>query len=83
MTYEKLHARTTLKQVLELGKDCKKSGHCLSFSSGHATENDITNNALKLERTEAEVKEKYFEENTRFNTKMKKLKLVRQSPRAV
>ncbi|MBW2980365.1 YkgJ family cysteine cluster protein [Candidatus Woesearchaeota archaeon] len=60
---------TTLKKVLELGKACKKCGHCCSHGSGALDEGDLKKIAKFLETSEKELKKTCLEEIEKFNTK--------------
>ena len=48
--------KTPLKTILKEGERCRQCGKCCSYSSGFATEEDITKIALKLGLTENELK---------------------------
>ena len=65
---------TPQEQILELGKNCDKSGHCCSFGGGYVLEDDIPKMAEHLGINEDEFKEKYLDEHEKFNTKCYKLK---------
>lgn len=67
--------KTPLSEVLKLGKDCKKCGHCCTNGSGFLIGNDIKNISGFLGMTEREVKEKYLEEKELFNSKLLRPKL--------
>lgn len=72
-----LRRNTPLSDVLELGKVCKKCGHCCSHGSGALAREDIKNIAKSLGMDEKEVREKYLEEIDRFNTKLLRPKLIK------
>ncbi len=74
----KITKNTPLKTVLKIGDNCEQCGHCCSYSSGFATEEDITKISLHLGVTENELKKKYFEEKTKFNTKMHRPKTKKE-----
>jgi Fe-S-cluster containining protein len=60
---------TPLKMLRELGKDCKKCGHCCSHGTGMLIPEDIPRIARLLAISEDELKEKYLDEGEMFNTK--------------
>jgi Fe-S-cluster containining protein len=61
--------KTSLKKALELGKKCKKCGHCCSHGSGALVGDDLKKIAKLLKSTEAELKKTCLQEVERFNTK--------------
>ena len=61
--------KTKLKKVLELGKKCKKCGHCCSHGSGALADDDLKKIAKFLKTTEEELKKTCLEDVERFNTK--------------
>ncbi|MBW2984994.1 YkgJ family cysteine cluster protein [Candidatus Woesearchaeota archaeon] len=61
--------KTKLKKVLELGKKCKKCGHCCSHGSGALADDDLKKIAGFLKTTEEELKKTCLEEVEKFNTK--------------
>ena len=61
--------KTKLKKVLELGKKCKKCGHCCSHGSGALADDDLKKIAKFLKTTEKELEKTCLEEVERFNTK--------------
>lgn len=60
---------TNLKKALELGKSCKKCGHCCSHGSGALADDDLKKIAKFLKTTEKELKKTCLDEVERFNTK--------------
>jgi hypothetical protein len=58
-----------LKEVLELGKTCDKSGHCCKYGGGYVLDNDLEIMAKHLQISIDELKEKYLDEKLTFNTK--------------
>lgn len=61
--------KTNLKKVLELGKICKKCGHCCSHGSGALADGDLKKITKFLKTTEKELKKTCLEEVEKFNTK--------------
>ncbi len=61
--------KTKLSKVLEIGKKCKKCGHCCSHGSGALADNDLKKIAKFLKTTEKELKKTCLVEVERFNTK--------------
>ena len=59
---------TPLKDVLEFGKECKQRDHCCQFGGGFVIKEDIPRIAVFLGVKEDELKEKYLNEATHFNT---------------
>ena len=69
---------TPLKMLRELGKDCKKCGHCCSHGAGMLIPEDIPKIARLLGISEDELKKKYIDEIEMFNTKAWKPKIVKK-----
>ena len=66
---------TPLKKILEMGKECKRCGHCCQYGSGFLAHDDLKNISKFLGIKESELKEKYLEEVEQFNTKRLRPKL--------
>lgn len=62
--------KTPKERVLELGKVCDMSNHCCSFTTGFLAEDDAKIIAEHLNISEEELKEKFLNEVTMFNTKV-------------
>jgi len=60
---------TPLRILRDLGKDCKKCGHCCSHGTGMLIPEDIPRIARLLGISEDELKERCLEEVEMFNTK--------------
>jgi len=69
---------TPLKEVLKLGKECKKCGHCCKYGSGFLVDPNEKKIANLLGITEKKLKEKYLEEVEKFNTKRLRPKLIKK-----
>lgn len=69
---------TTLKQILEIGKECKRCGHCCQYGSGFLAGDDLKNISKFLGIKEEELNEKYLEEIEQFNKKRSRPKLIKQ-----
>jgi len=69
---------TPLAKVLELGKECRKCGHCCQHGTGFLVKEDIPKIAEFLGITEKELKEKYLEPITKFNTTLFRPKSVKK-----
>jgi Fe-S-cluster containining protein len=69
-----LTQQTPLQQVLELGSDCKRCGHCCSFGSGYVLPEEIAKIAKFLNMDVEKFKEENLEQGERFNTKMHRFK---------
>ncbi len=61
--------QTPLNEILELGKECKRCGHCCSHGSGALVDEDLKNISEFLKITEEKLKKDYLEEIEKFNTK--------------
>jgi len=70
--------RTTKKKALELGKDCKKCGHCCSFGSGYVLNEGMDAMAKALNITKEQLKKDYLEGVEVFNTDIYKIKTKKQ-----
>jgi len=62
------------KEVMEMGKECDKSGHCCKFGGGFVIKGDIKRLAKHHNMSEKEFEEKYLDEHISFNTKHHRLK---------
>jgi Fe-S-cluster containining protein len=71
-------AKTPLKDVLKLAKDCNKCGHCCKYSSGYLAKGEEKKIAEFLGITEQELKEKFLEEGEKFNTKLLRPKQIKK-----
>ncbi|MBN1155976.1 YkgJ family cysteine cluster protein [Candidatus Woesearchaeota archaeon] len=71
--------KTPLKKVLKLGKSCKCCGHCCSFTSGTLLDEDVKRIAKFLRMTEEEFKNKFTEEQEKFNTKLLRFKQIKNN----
>jgi Fe-S-cluster containining protein len=69
---------TPLKQVLDIGKECKRCGHCCQYGSGFLAGDDLKNISKFLGIKQEELKEKYLEEIEQFNTKRVRPKLIKK-----
>ena len=69
---------SSLKQVLEIGKECKRCNHCCSFGSGFLVGDDKKKIAKHLGLTEKKLEEKYLEEVEKFNTKLFRPKTIKK-----
>lgn len=69
---------TPLKEILEVGKECKRCGHCCQYGSGFLAHDDLKNISKFLGIKEKELKEKYLEEIDQFNTKRLRPKLLKK-----
>lgn len=78
-TKTKISRKTPLDKILELGKSCKKCGHCCSHGSGALARGDLASIAKFLRMTEKEVKEKYLVEDEKFHTILLKPKLIKEA----
>ena len=47
---------TPLKQVLKIGEECSKCGHCCNYGSGALTKDDLKNISKFLKINEKELK---------------------------
>ncbi len=70
--------KTPLKEILKLGEDCKKCGHCCKFDSGFLIKEDIQKISKFLNISEEQLKKKYLKEVEKFNTKLFKPKLTKK-----
>jgi len=68
---------TPLAKVLELGKECKKCGHCCKHGTGFLAGDDAKKIAKFLGITEKELEEKYLEPVTKFNTTLFRPKSIK------
>jgi Fe-S-cluster containining protein len=63
-----------VKEVLEHGKKCDKSGHCCSFSGGNVLEHELDVLANHFNISKNDFIQKYLDEKISFNTKHYKFK---------
>ena len=70
---------TPLKEIIELGKECSRKNNCCKYGSGCLAEGDAEKIAKFLKISVNELKEKYLEEVEKFNTKLFRPKILRQS----
>lgn len=70
--------KTPLKDVLKLGKECDKCGHCCKYGSGFLVEDDAKKIADFLGISEKKLKGKYLEEGEKFNTKLLRPKTIKK-----
>ena len=71
---------TKKEDILMLVKDsCKTCGHCCKFGSGVILKEEAKKIADHLNITEKEFIEKYTEEFTKFSTKQKRFKQIREN----
>src|SRR3989338_4317062 len=68
---------TPLKNILELGRECKRAANCCRHGSGALAGDDSKNISEFLKITEEELKKEYLEEIEKFNTKRLRPKLKR------
>jgi Fe-S-cluster containining protein len=59
---------TSLAKALELGKECKKCGHCCKHGTGFLVKGDAEKIAKFLGISEKKLKKKYLEAVNKFNT---------------
>lgn len=69
---------TSIREIRELGKDCRQCGHCCFHGAGFLIDEDIPRLAKFLKTTEKELKEKYLEEIEMFHTKTWKPKRIKE-----
>ncbi|MFH1506497.1 MAG: YkgJ family cysteine cluster protein [archaeon] len=69
-----LTQQTPRQQVLKLGSDCKRCGHCCSFGSAFVLPEEIESIAKHLKISPEKFKEKYLDKAERFNTKLYRFK---------
>jgi Fe-S-cluster containining protein len=67
---------TTKQEALKIGKACDNCGHCCSFGGCFVLDEDIPRIAKFLEIKEEELKRKYLDQKTLYNTKIHKTKTV-------
>ena len=61
--------QTPLIKILEIGKECKRCGHCCKHGSGFLAGDGIKKISGFLQITEKELKKDFLEEIEKFNTK--------------
>ena len=69
---------TPLKKVLELGRACKRCGHCCRHGSGALVKDDLKNIAIFLGINQEELKKEYLEEIEKFHTRLLRPKIIKQ-----
>jgi Fe-S-cluster containining protein len=69
---------TPLKEVLRLGKPCKRCGHCCKYGTGFLVEKDIPRIAKYLKITEEELKTDFLEAVSKFNTTLFRPKMTKK-----
>jgi len=67
--------KTSLSEVLKLGKKCQQCGHCCTLGSGFLVGDDIKKISKFLNKTEEELKNSHLDEKDLFNTKLFRPKL--------
>lgn len=70
--------QTPLSKVLELGKECKRCGHCCSHGSGFVSKNEIKKLAKHFKIDEKTFTKKYLDKITLFNNEVFKIKTIKQ-----
>jgi len=70
---------TPIQTALELGRACKKCGHCCSYGSGYVLEKELKRIAEFLKISEKELKEKHLDEVYRFGNFVYKPKIKYKS----
>ena len=68
-----------LKEIIELGKKCDKSGHCCSFGGGFILEHELDDLSRNLKMSKDELIKNYLDEKISFNTKHYKFKSKKTS----
>jgi Fe-S-cluster containining protein len=68
----------SLSKVLELGKECRKCGHCCKHGTGFLVSDDAKKIAKFLGISEEELKKKYLEKIIKFNTTLFRPKSVKK-----
>lgn len=63
-----IRKQTPLNEILELGKPCKRCGHCCNHGSGCLAGDDLKHISKFLQVTEDKLKKDYLEEIEKFNT---------------
>ncbi|MFO8016547.1 MAG: YkgJ family cysteine cluster protein [Candidatus Woesearchaeota archaeon] len=69
---------TPLSEILELGSVCRRCGHCCSHGSGFLVRQDHEKIADFLGINVKELKERYLEEDEKFNTRLWRPKLKKK-----
>ena len=64
-----IHKNSSHIILEELGKDCRRCGHCCSYGSGIVLESEVPRIATKLKLSTEEFKEKYLEPHECFSAK--------------
>lgn len=72
-----INPNTTTKKVLEIGKECDRSGRCCRNGSGIVLTDEIPKLSKKMGMSESEFKEKYLNEFANFNTRHFRLKQIK------
>ena len=70
---------TTLKNILELGRECKRAANCCRHGSGALAGDDLKKISKFLKITEEGLKKEYLEGIEKFNTKRLRPKLKREN----
>jgi len=68
---------TPLFRVLNLGKECRKCGHCCMHGTGFLVDGDAAKIAKFLGIKGEELKKKYLEKVTKFNTALYRPKSIK------
>jgi Fe-S-cluster containining protein len=72
-----IHKNTSRIIVEELGKDCKKCGHCCSYGSGIVLETEVPKIAVYLNKSVDDFKKDYLDEIEFFSKKHTRLKQIK------
>jgi Fe-S-cluster containining protein len=70
-----IRKETSLKEIISLGKDCKKCGNCCSYDSGFIAKNEIKGLAKHFKLKEKDFENKFLRELKLFNNTVYKFKL--------
>lgn len=71
-----IHKHTPKDEILKLGKNCRKCGHCCSMGAGFAEDHELDIIAKHLKTTKENLKEKYFDKTQVFNKYVYRPKLT-------
>ena len=66
---------TPKEEILKLGEECERCGHCCTYGSGFVLPEDIKQMSKGLKESPAEIKERYLDEHEIFNTQIHKIKV--------
>jgi Fe-S-cluster containining protein len=80
---KKIHAKTPLKEVLELGEVCSRKNNCCKHGSGFLAEGDLDKISKFLKLDKEELKKKFLVEKELFNRKLLRPKLKGDKPYGV